>query len=443
MDINPPQKTLFQSYNSMRSRAAGWIGTTGVVLMALGLGPSTTAVSIGLLLLLAGSLLVIDDMARSLSRGSFLLPAGLTLLLLFVTLWAIHQLHVDAGPAWKEFKSLAKIAGLPALALGWWLVHGRLRIHHFLALLIVGLLLRFLDGIDFETALHTLLESGKIISNVKSKELGFLASVLFMISVGSLLLNARTRSALTGSSKLWNTIFILTAIVSGYLVIISQTRSIVLAIGFALVLILLLRIIIHRRQSRQHGRRHLAISVLVVALLGLVLISPMGKIVVERFDGLGKGFTMLISGDREHLAGLSESFRHRILMWHEGVSLTAEAPLTGHGPGTARSLLANAFHGEIDYSHFHNFWIHLLVVIGIPGALGFVILFASYAVKSFKSVVEHDSYMGWLSLGLWAFFLVDILAQFRINHTAAEAFVILAGGMSFYAVNARQKAAQH
>lgn len=138
MDINSSESTFSQSDNNMRKRIAGWIATSGVALITLGLGSSTTSTTIGLILLFTGSVLVIDDMIKEIPLGSFLLPAALTLFLLCITFWAIHQLQVEIKPAWKEFRSLMKIAGLPALALGWWLLRGQLRCHHFLVLLALG-----------------------------------------------------------------------------------------------------------------------------------------------------------------------------------------------------------------------------------------------------------------------------------------------------------------
>lgn len=441
MDINSSESTFSQSDNNMRKRIAGWIATSGVALITLGLGSSTTSTTIGLILLFTGSVLVIDDMIKEIPLGSFLLPAALTLFLLCITFWAIHQLQVEIKPAWKEFRSLMKIAGLPALALGWWLLRGQLRCHHFLVLLALGVFFGCFEGISFDSVLHTPIAGRKIFTAINPNELGFLAGILFLISTISLLLDARTKAELPGSNWIWNLLFIMTAGVSGYLIIISQSRSIILGIGFALASILLLRILISRRENGQHGRRFAVITLVLLACLGLVLISPLGKVVVERFHGVGQSLSMLTSKDTEQVAKLSESLRHRIWMWQEGVSLTAEAPLIGHGLGTARSLLAKSSHPEINYQHFHSLWIHLMVVSGILGMLGFVALFAHYVIASIRGVVRHDSYMGWLSLGLWAYFIVAITAQLRINHPSGVAFVMVVGGMSFYAFSSLRKAA--
>lgn len=430
--IASPKAFLVRFASAPRRNLAAAVGSLGLVSIAFGLGASTAAINIGIILLLLGAVLVLDDIVKTVTIDKVLLTALLTAFLLLATLWAVHQYQVDAKSAWKEFRGLVKIAGLPALAAGWWLQYGYLRYHHLLILLTLGILIGCLAGIDFETALHTPFAGRQIVTKINPNELGFLAGFLFIVSSISLLPETRSKSSLPGSDKLWNLLYILMAGVSGYLVITSQSRSIILGICGALVAILLFRFFIARHQTKQPGRRYLAISILLPALLGLVLISPMGKVLVERFDGIGKSLSILTSNDTEQLSDLSKSLSHRIMMWQDGLSLIAESPLMGHGVGTARSLLAKSSHTEIHYQHFHSFWIHLMVVIGIPGALGFALLFFSYATESAKGIIRHNSYTGWLSLGLWIYFLVIIMAQLRINHPSGDAFVILAGGMSYY-----------
>ena len=445
MITDSSEKISTQFAGAKRQILASWIGTLGLVGITYGLGASTAALNIGIILLLIASVLVLDDIIKTITIDKALLAAMLTAFLLFATLWAIYQFQVDAKSAWKEFRSLVKIAGLPALAAGWWLQRGHLRYHHLLALLTLGILIGCFEGINFERALHSPFAGRNILTYIKMNpnELGFLAGILFIVSSISLFLGARAKSSLPGSDRLWNSLYILTAGVSGYLVITSQSRAIILGICIALVSILIFRIVIARQGAKQQGRKYLAITILVLAFLSLVLISPMGKVLVERFDGVGKSLSILISNDMEQLSDISDSLSHRIMMWQEGVSLIAESPLIGHGPGTARSLLAESSHTELHFSHFHNFWIHLLVVVGILGALGFAALFLSYTIESVKGVVSHDNYIGWLSLALWVYFFVAIVAQLRINHPSGEAFVILAGGMSYYcAFSTLQKASR-
>ena len=52
-----------------------------------------------------------------------------------------------------------KIAGLPSLAAGWWLLHGHLKYHQLLILLALGILIGCFNAINIEMLLQTLLQA--------------------------------------------------------------------------------------------------------------------------------------------------------------------------------------------------------------------------------------------------------------------------------------------
>ncbi|MCB1751339.1 MAG: O-antigen ligase family protein [Gammaproteobacteria bacterium] len=432
MEIDSGAKTFIRFTGVNRRSLASWTGTLGLAGVALGLGASTAAVNIGILLLLLGAVLVLDDIVDSIGIGNALLAAALTAFLLFVTLWAIYHFGIDAHAAWKEFGTLAKIAGLPSLAAGWWLSRGHLRYHHLLILFSLSVIIGCIGGLNIEMLLRTPF-AGKeiIITNLNRNELGFLAGILFMISGISLLLDERAKSSLPGSGPVWNILFILTAGLTGFLVITSQSRAIILGICIALVATFCIRILSTRHKIGRPGRRYALIAISTLVLLGLITFSPLGQVLSKRFDGIEKSLYLLTNLNGEPLPDFKDN--KRLLMWQESISLIAVAPLTGHGPGTAPALMAKSPHTEIrHYSHFHSLWLHWAVIIGIPGALGFAVLFLALAAQSARDAVRHDRHISWSALGLWVYFFFVTLVQLRINHSSGQAFVILVGGMSYY-----------
>ncbi|HXK57406.1 MAG TPA: hypothetical protein PLZ16_12240, partial [Gammaproteobacteria bacterium] len=96
MEIDSGAKTFIRFTGVNRRSLASWTGTLGLAGVALGLGASTAAVNIGILLLLLGAVLVLDDIVDSIGIGNALLAAALTAFLLFVTLWAIYHFGIDA-----------------------------------------------------------------------------------------------------------------------------------------------------------------------------------------------------------------------------------------------------------------------------------------------------------------------------------------------------------
>jgi len=214
-----------------------------------------------------------------------------------------------------------------------------------------------------------------------------------------------------------------------------------LGICMAIASVLFLRILISRFNYNRQGRKSTVIAVSTLAIFCVITFTPIGQVLIMRFDGLGETLLMLANGDKEVMSGLDQSLKVRLMMWQESVSLIVDAPLIGHGPGTASLLLAESAHAEIrHYNNFHNLWLHLLVTIGIPGALGFALLFLVFSIKSARDAINHDRHISWSAFGLWVYFFVITLAQLHVHHPSGQAFLILLGGMSCYsALDIRQK----
>ncbi|MCP4287464.1 MAG: O-antigen ligase family protein, partial [Gammaproteobacteria bacterium] len=255
-----------------------------------------------------------------------------------------------------------------------------------------------------------------------------------------LLLDRRSKSSLPGSNALWNSLFIVTAIVSGYLVITSQSKAVILGICIAIASVLFLRILISRFNYNRQGRKSTVIAVSTLAIFCVIALTPIGQVLIKRFDGQGETLLMLANGDLEVMPGFELILKDRLEIWLEGVSLIVDAPLMGHGPGTASSLLAESAHAEIrHYNNFHNLWLHLLVTIGILGTLGFALLFLVFSIKSARDAINNDRHISWSVFGLWVYFFVITLAQLRVHRPTGQAFLILLGGMSCYcALDMRQ-----
>ncbi|MCP4992234.1 MAG: O-antigen ligase family protein, partial [Gammaproteobacteria bacterium] len=267
---------------------------------------------------------------------------------------------------------------------------------HLLALLTLGIFIGCFDGIDIGRAVHNPFAGRSIASGINPNELGFLAGIPFTVSSISLLLDQRSKSSFPGSNTLWNSLFIVTAGLSGYLVITSQSRTVILGIGIAIASVFFLRILIPRYKYNRPGHKSTVIAVSMLAIFCLIALTPIGQVLTKRFDGLGETLLMLANGDNEVMSGLDQALKLRLMMWQESLPLIVDAPLIGHGPGTASSLLAESAHAEIrHFKHFHNLWLHLVVTIGIPGALGFALLFLVFSIKSARDAINNDRHISW------------------------------------------------
>jgi O-antigen ligase len=430
--ISPPRQEL-------RRRIACWIGTLGLAAVAIGFGASTSAVNIGLALLVVGAILVVDDIHRALKPAEYGLIAALVAFVCLNTLWAVQVLQVDAELASDSLRELLKVAGITALAAGWWMTHGRLSLRLLLTLLVVGIVLGTLPTINYQGVLAG---AGRLhLTSMNPNELGFFAGTLLLLSVIALLPGGVANRADSKFSSWFRALFLVSSLVAVGMISLSQSRAILLAGVGSLVLVIGIRSL--RSASRgDHSKRHLVIAAVVTLLLTTaLLLSPIGKMLGDRFDSLENSIYLFtsIGSDSTPPAGFRDQVR--LLLWRDGLAQIKLAPFLGHGPGTPETFISATGIAEIaHYKHYHNFWVNTLVSIGAVGTIGYLVLFFSLTLVALRDAVKTDTLSSWMALALWFYFLIIILVQLRINHPSGQAFFALAGGMSLHHLFASRSA---
>ncbi|MCB1759281.1 MAG: O-antigen ligase family protein [Gammaproteobacteria bacterium] len=435
-DIN---NNAYPPRQSLRRDIACWSGTLGLAAVALGLGVSTAAINIGLALLIVSALLVADEIHRSLRPVEYGLVAALVAFLCLDTAWAVQVMGAEPDNAGAGLRELIKVSGITAIAAGWWLAHGRLNLRQLLLLTTSGILLGTLSTIDFQQLLAG--AERYRLTSMNSNELGFLAGTLLVMSVIALLPARVDEQANPAVRSGYRALFLVTAAIAVGLILLSQSRAALLASAGALVVVFSLRTLLPASRNRRSRRHLVAVMATALMLTAALILSPVGKVISDRFDSLENSIYLFTSLGSD--ATPPEGFRDqvRLQLWRDGLARIKQAPLLGHGAGTPEKFIAAIGLDEIEhFKHYHNFWVNTLVSIGVVGTLGFLTLFLGFTVIALRDAVRSDMLTSWLALALWLYFLTTILVQMRVNHPSGHAFFALAGGFSLHHLLQRRSA---
>jgi O-antigen ligase len=188
--------------------------------------------------------------------------------------------------------------------------------------------------------------------------LAVLAALLLLINMNALARNDR-------NSRL---VALIGAVASAYLILVTGMRALWPAILLLPVLALWLQ---RAMAGLKADRKSIAVGMCLALLFGFMT-YPILKNRYEKF------VTDFHNADT---TGQSNSIGDRLLLWRAGVSLIAENPWFGHGPGhvvevmtqRTQELQPNAV--PLGFSHFHNAAITILVRSGIFGLLAALSIF--------------------------------------------------------------------
>ncbi|MCB1858447.1 MAG: O-antigen ligase family protein [Gammaproteobacteria bacterium] len=412
-----------------------WLGSAGIASIAIGFSASTAAVNIGLILLLLGILPEIRGLLRSTPPAAVIIAILQSTVLIIITVVANVRFPELSDHNWKHLEDLLIISGIPAVAVGWWLAHGGITYPAILGLLSIGTGIKSIGTINWDAVIATPFLGRPLITAINPNELAFISGAL-LVGIASLLISGNCTQ---NKSPLWRFVVIAAfsaiALCAGYLVVIAQSRAVVLGVLATLCFIAGARMW-HTRKSAKGRRQTIVLLTVLVAILCVISLSPLGKMATQRFGKLGANIQTLMDNDLDSISSNSEGIR--LLLWREGLSHLPDAMILGHGPGAAPHIIAQSTVPSLrHFNHFHNIWIHWLVTIGVLGTLGFAILFWKLLAISFQEAFSRAGGVCWPAAGLWIYFLIVSAAQLRINHPSGQAFLVLLSGMSYAAVYLR------
>ncbi len=180
-------------------------------------------------------------------------------------------------------------------------------------------------------------------------------------ALGAIALATQSHNEQSPSRRRW---FFVAGIVALLLLLLTRSRTAILATLAGLAMVLVLRAV---HSPRHRGR---LMAIVATLLVGCCLWQILGT------ESVGTGITNLLSSGRDdaNLATLSA----RTPLWHELLSRYIPVrPWTGYGYDsfwTTRHLIEmSLIHPGLTYYHAHSGYIELALSVGIPGAIAYVL----------------------------------------------------------------------
>jgi O-antigen ligase len=420
-------------YTSKPQKIIHWLGTASLFLFAFSAFLSTTALSIGLGLILGASILNRSLWPR-LRRDPLLIVCIVsTVYLILRTLWAIWEFpdsrQLQEDQAWDWFRLWL------FLCVGWWINGDTKRIRWVLVLALVGLL----TGMVYHWSSHPgLLRSGK--------RTGFhLPIIAFGLYSSTAILGL-----LTMAPRIWGKrqnllyylrlgLWLVALVLLGQGLIMTGSRGAWIAAILVIPPMVLLRYHAAWKRRALSRWRSIGLVSVTMALFALLIVGNLPQIqkrlIYERQ-------TFEATWDRNFDQVPTHGFGVRVQAFRYGLSKWLERPIFGWGPGSTQYLISHSGEqilqqplsggGYVWLDHLHNTYLEVLFRFGLVGALLILtvlgLLLRGLWIAHLEGRVPTD-YMLFLT-GTLPLMAVWSLSDFRLLHPDWRSYWILIAGMA-------------
>jgi len=235
------------------------------------------------------------------------------------------------------------------------------------------------------------------------------------------------------SDRYWRAGSIATVALCLYVLIISQTRTVWLALAVATLMTMIPALVLKTSDKRRAicavERRHSATAFICAALIA----------VVASFATIGLHQSERIEGDSPLPINLSDaSLKQRIALWEKSLSMFADNPIIGTGAGDWKIEIAQygtdglpSSRGHVFFQRPHNDFLWVMAETGPLGLLFHISIFLIafyYCLKSIKAATSPDDVQLCLLtiFGLVGFLVISFFSfpRERIAHTVLLALMI-------------------
>ena len=433
MTNSPPSQTTTPAVPGIRR----WIGILGLSLLALGIGPSTAAISLayGLLLLFALS---------SWREITVLWHAGwaskaLLLLTLYVLIQGVTIGLAQDRPAFSgdDLQHVVRTVSLGTVLAGWAIYACRVSPRLLCGLFVAGLAI---------VTVEAFLEHGWNLFSMRRmhylrspNEVGLFGGTIFLVGffvAGGTTLRWWQDRRRPVAVVVLGIITLLLVIAGLWLWLRSGSRSTWIGLLAALGIVTLAAALVVARQRR--GLIPLAVGTIVVAGVVAALGAFYADDIRPRIERELPSITAIAAGDKESLmAGRDAGHNARFKIWAVAISEIRDRPLVGWGGGSVTSHFDLAVEdGKLrgGRGHYHNLYLHLAVFIGLPFVALGLATYSSIFVRAVDALVRDSggsAELGWFIATWGLFFAVASLFQVRMHSAYGAAFFILFTGLAY------------
>ncbi|WP_290630547.1 O-antigen ligase family protein [Aquisalimonas sp.] len=420
---------------TLAGRAHYWIGALGLVILALGVGPSSAAISIGyafllLFLMLSGPRLVTLWQAGWESKVFVLLCVYVP-----VQGLALAWLRPELAFSSNDVQHVLRTVALGTIAVGWAVYATRLSPRMIAVFAAAGFALATLEAF---------LEHGPALFEIRRmhylrspNEVGLFGGT---IALGAFFLGGSSVLSYVRDQAWWRAgviggIALLCLIAGLWLWVQSGSRSTWVGMSAA-VLVMTTLALAALVANRQHVKQILLGVTAAAVVLGSVA-TYFHDDLASRMDRELPTLAVIASGDFETLLeGRGEGHNPRFKIWGVAIDEIGERPWVGLGSGFVEAGFADAedrgvLRGGRD--HYHNLYLHLAVFIGGPAVLLWVVALAAMAIRGCRPLDTSAPDVGlrWFLLAWLVFLAVTSLFQVRMHSAYGAAYFALFSGLIF------------
>lgn len=368
------------------TRCSEWLGMASLWLFVASIALSTAGMYLGLTGMLASILGTARPFWSWAKSRAVFWPA------LALTAWILigfaggSPYDVPPATASDATRDLLRLAGIPALIVGWWLVRLREQWQLLFLVAALGLLATVLLQFDWSDP-ASYFDRRRPSFGLGGNGLSVYGVVLVIgcLTVGrSMLVRIEAHDPVTVQRVLvWGVLVALGI----FLFFVGQSRSVWLATVLVAGLLAALTVYRHGLSTVAAGLRARPRRVVAIVLGCALLLIPFGPVIIERVIHESATWNALFALQLDHIP--STSIGYRIAMWWIALEQIVAHPVAGVGAGAAETIMAASDNPILDgrtFPHFHNAYLEVAVSLGLPGFVLFVALFLALALPAVRAL---------------------------------------------------------
>ena len=413
-------------------------GNIGVYLFAFGALGSTAIAAIAVGIVWAAFIVEIIRYP-GLARDKFVVVSILFVfyvllrtVLLVIQMPGITDVGINSG---TEYLRLGFMFIVP---IGYWIAKSSSKIHFLLLLFVAGLMTRIAFNTDIDNLNKMLVDRPGF--GLPANHFGLYASVALLtvcVYAKRFWGSKQNRILFMVRFALWAILMIV------FIVGINAASSRSALLAMVLMAPLLLFLIIHRHVSKNARGIRSLLPILAASMLFITVVIWANADIIK--EGVVQKWTTISSVISGHGSEVEVDIKNISIMvrydtWRFGKNKWLERPYLGWGPGSSRYLLKHSeaaiirFHAKIisPIVHFHNFYIQLLVELGLVGALFYAILFYLVLLTLWRAYQQGWCNFNSFLVTLGAIGLFALANNFNplADNAAGRQFVGLFGGIA-------------
>jgi len=292
---------------------------------------------------------------------------------------------------WSGIVDGLVIGAVPAVLVAWWIRHVPGRWLTVMALAASGLLIAAIRKADWSNP-GTYLISQRMTLGLSNNGGSFFAGIV-LIGLLSLAVPLLVRTIRRG--RVWWSATIVSALFSFFTIIIivlSRSRQVWIAFCALALATLAWQLRLRGIAAIRTACARYRAAVLVGTAIAVLIVAVSGKLIVDRMGQESATWRALAALDFDQVP--PSSIGERIGMWQVSADLIEKYPWLGIGPAAERGAFAAA-HNQIlqgrTFAHFHNTYINIAVVWGVPALVPWLVLLILLARGSFRSLRLPDA----------------------------------------------------